>query len=600
MKQAHQANSSLAIAIVDQLMNLGVTDFCIGSGSRSTPFADALRNRPSASTHVSYEERSLGFFALGIAKASNTPVVVITTTGSALANTFPAVMEAYHSNTTLIVISCDRPFENRARGLNQTCDQENFFQKYCCYHINIPSTLHNYSKASISSYLNYGVNTAKTNSLPIHLNVSFDEPLIDASERSEKPAQPTSIYHSCTSTLDHSSVDFFTDLFSSKEKGIIIAGEIADKDASIEIIRLAEKLGYPILADPLSGLRELGRCSICITHYNGLIQHGKCLEDLQPEVVIFLGKNFVSKNIFLWAQSLQTAHQVLVNSFSSHFDPTLSISTFVKMQETIFCKQLNEHLQKRAPNDYFSLWKQYSLTMDQQIETFFDAQETLYEPIAVSSLTNLITKNVCNLFLGNSLSIRYGDNFFFPKQPTGKIYGNRGVSGIDGNISTALGITAKTNAPLVCVIGDKTFAYDVNALSIMANKKIPLILVVLNNECGSIFDFLPYSKDRDLVENFVSPNESIDIGKIATSYGISFWKTSEVSDYEKMVEHLMLEGNGGIIEVQSSRKSNLAFHESLQKMLSKTTFTTTHKEKNSFFSLKKKAPSQKLYVSTDF
>lgn len=599
MKKPCQTNNEYANLIISDLVNLGVSHFCIGSGSRSAPLAEALENNTRATTVVHYDERSLGFYALGLAKGLNSPVCIITTSGSATVNLFPAVMEAYMDHIPLVVITCDRPFEDLDRGTNQTCDQEAIFGNYVDCSKTIPAPPHTFDSAMITSLLSYLIHRVKTTNTPIHINIPFKEPLITEAG-SNLLAHSITNHLATDSLLCEESLDYIIDLFSSFDKGIIIAGGNCDKGAANDILILGEKLGYPILADPLSGIRELGGSSMIISHYNQILHHVGELSQFKPDVVIFLGGHIISKNVLLWTKTLTSSHQIIVSDCKRNIDPTLSINTRICMKPSHFAKMINSKINHKPACPYPSLWQSYSLTLNHLIPDFFEQEDTLYEPVVITSLLPLLNKAPFPIFLGNSLSIRYGDNFLFPSSITKRIYGNRGVSGIDGNISTAIGICDALNTPLIAVIGDCTFLHDVGALHLMSKQKTPLILIVINNNGGGIFDFLPYADNKRLLENKISPASNVNVGNIAAAFNIAFWKAGNSSDYQKMIEHLLEEKSGGIIEVNTSREENVLIHKKLKAYIEKNIEKNLKKERGSYFFMPiKKTQKTKSFAFMD-
>ncbi len=591
-------NNDLSALIISDLVNEGITTFCIGSGSRSSSLAFALKNNPCVETILYHDERSAAFFSLGLAKANLKPVCIITTSGSAVANLAPCVMEAYMDNIPLIIITADRPFEDLDRGENQTCYQENYFGKYVGYFKNISAPPHSFNSCFISSILSYSINCCKKNKLPVHLNISFNEPLITEDIANKFTHRRTKNLPT-KQTLCEESLNYIIDILSAKEKGVIIVGGNFNKNGATAIIELAEKLEFIIFADPLSGLREKGDIPLLIPYYNEIIHHTKDLDPLKPEVIIFLGGHIVSKNILLWAQSLKNCHQILVNDKTRHIDPTFNISTLVNMDYIDFSILVKEKIKKKVINPFTSIWKHYSLNIKNSITCFFDEKEELYEPMTIINLLPIFDENPWPLFLGNSLSIRYADNFLFPKKGSGNIYGNRGVSGIDGNLSTAIGICKGLNSPLLAVVGDMTFFHDVGALSLFNSLKVPLIIVVINNNGGGIFNFLPYANKSEFISSYISKSPNESIGNIAISYNIPFWKASSNNEYIKMIKHLLEEKTGGIIEVTTNKEQNVELHKQLDTYIQNDIKNYLTKEKTSYFHLKNKQTKITSYAFQD-
>ena len=588
MKTQCHTNIQYANHIISNLTDLGVLTFCIGSGSRSAPLAHALKNNPLAKTVLHYDERCLGFYALGVAKSKSAPVCIITTSGSAVSNLFPAVMEAYMSGVPLIILTCDRPFEDNDRGMNQTCNQENIFGNYTAYSKTLPPPPHTFDARAISSSLSFIYGKAKAAMLPVHLNIPFREPLIDSSPQEWETTKCITKYLPTESILADEGVQHVIDLLSAFDKGIIVAGGTNNTKDVQEIISLAEKIGYPILADPLSGIRETGSSSHVITHYNQIIHHTKKMDALKPDVILFLGDHIISKSILVWAKSLKETKQIVVTDAERHIDPTLHIDICIKVGAQQFAIALNKNIKRKEPSSFLSQWKTLSLIAEKSIEDFFEEQDKIFEPQAIVGLLPLLKSTPLSLFIGNSLPVRYADNFLFPKKISRRIYGSRGVSGIDGNIATALGICDDQNAPLIAVIGDCTFLHDVGALHLMSTRKIPLIIVVINNNGGGIFHFLPYSGDKQFINSHISPPTELNIGNIASSFNIPFWKTEAPSDFTKMIEHLLAENTGGIIEIPARKEETLKIHEELEAYTRKQIDKSIKKERTSYFSFQKR------------
>lgn len=591
-------NNDFADLIISDLTSFGITNFCIGSGSRSCPLALSLKNNTKTESILYYDERSIGFFAVGLSKSLLKPTCVITTSGSAVANLSPAVMEAYMDGVPLIIITCDRPFEDKDRGLNQTCKQDGYFSSYVHYSKTL-ITPYNFNPSVISSHISYSVNTSNCLKGPVHLNIEFKEPLITETPKQVFTHTRTK-YLPTEKTLSSESLEYITDILSGTEKGIIVVGGNFDKNTAASVIDLAEKLHFPILADPLSGIREQGKNSLIISHYNQIIHHVKKINLLNPDLIIFLGGHIVSKNILLWSKHLKNCQQILVTDKPRHVDPNLEISLSINLDSKNFCECLINTTKRKPPCSFPSLWKQYALTVENSVENFFEDQEELYEPMSITNLIPILEETPFPIFLGNSLTIRYGDNFLFPKKITQKIYGNRGVSGIDGNISTAAGICKGLNMPMVAVMGDLTFFHDIGSLNLINKHNLPLIIIVINNQGGGIFDFLPYGHKKEFINTHISPTADLQIGNIASSFNIPFWKATTSNEYKKMIKHLIYEKTGGIIEIPSNKEENIKIHTALDINIEKDIQQSIKREKTSYFSFSKKQTlNQTSYVFTD-
>lgn len=501
--------------IIDQLVLQGVREFCIAPGSRSAPLSLAAAEHPKAHTIVHFDERGLGFYALGIAKGSKSPSAVITTSGTAVANLYPSVMEAHHSKTPLILLTADRPHELRACGANQSTDQVGLFGPMVRAHTDLHAHL---DEKTIRSIVAHHVFLSLQNPLgPVHLNCPFQEPF---SIFPPLPSLGKQIPFLLPKLLA-------SPLHTQAKRGVILLGPTFDPKP---VLQLAKRLQWPVFADLLSQARSFPSPEQ-ILHFDFLLK-----EPLAPDLILHFGDRFISKNIVKWAEKTATIH---ISPFPFLQDPERRL--FMRVQSDIepFC---NTFVGDTDPS-WLPIWQNLDREIDAAISACFETGFT--EAHAIRSLP---AKNP--IFFGNSMPIRHADRFFFPNQAP-LLFANRGASGIDGNIATMAGLAEALKTPLLGFIGDQTALHDLNSLPLL--KKHKILLIVSNNFGGAIFDSLPVAKSPHLDRLFTA------------SHAWNFEKAAQMFDipYARMERGIQNLPPFGLVELITNRKENFLFHEKM-------------------------------------
>lgn len=508
MNQAH--------LIINELIEQGIHHFCIAPGSRSAPLALAAATHPKTKITVHFDERGLGFYALGIAKGSKIPVALITTSGSAVANLYPAVMEAFHSRVPLILLTADRPHELRACGANQSTDQVKLFSNVIRAQTDLSPHI---GEKSIRSIIAQNVFQSLQNPPgPVHLNCPFQEPLFT-------PA----IFHTSSRPISFSLPQLVANpIHTEAKKGIILLGAVSDP---IPVLKLAQKLKWPVFADLLSQARKTPTPEQ-IRHFDYLIRSDI---PLKPDFILHFGDRFISKNILNWSKQAPTTH---VSPIPFLQDPERTVASRVQSDIKPFC----DTFEAKTDPSWLSSWQQ----IDQEIHTLLEEQFKSY-PTESHAIHSLPSNRP--IFFGNSMPIRDADHFYFPiKAP--QIFANRGVSGIDGNIATIAGIAEALQTPLLAFIGDQTALHDINSLPLI--KKHKILLIISNNFGGGIFDHLPVSKSP-YCETLFTAAHAWNFESAAKMFDIPYVRI------ENSLENLPQDG---IVEFITERKANYRFQES--------------------------------------
>lgn len=550
MSNKNEALTTQVFTFASELYAYGVREVVISPGSRSTPLAIALEAHPNIKTWIHPDERSAAFFALGLIKGSQRPVAILCTSGTAAANYTPAIAESQISRIPLIVLTSDRPHELRSVGAPQAINQVNMFSNNVNFQFDMPiadgttnmlDTIH-YQMQIASQYL-YGPHKG-----PIHFNMPFREPLTPNLDRKD-------LLKSETKTLPHYQkmvhVDPIKDKIE-KPKGLIIVGDMQHQEVD-QILTYSTVFDIPVLADPLSQLRRHNHPNV-ITTYDLLYRAGM---DWDVDFVIRVGKPVISKKLNQWLKTT-TAFQILVqnNDKIDVFPVPPDVSYEISAND--FFRSLMEErtIDRKA---WLQQWQ--SLEKQSRIEINDFLQHATDEAAYVGTLLSKLT-NEDALFVSNSMPIRDIDNLLFDNEA--EIYANRGANGIDGVVSTALGMAVHKNVTLL--IGDLAFYHDMNGLLMSKINDIHLNIILLNNDGGGIFSYLPQKASAaEYFERLFGTPTGLDFEHAALLYDYNFKRFDHLTDFK--FESLSKLGSN-VYEVITDREDNLQQHQILYKKLS--------------------------------
>ncbi|HLB52711.1 MAG TPA: 2-succinyl-5-enolpyruvyl-6-hydroxy-3-cyclohexene-1-carboxylic-acid synthase [Chlamydiales bacterium] len=494
-----------AFYLIDQLIAQGVTRICIAPGARPAPFISVAARHPLAKTIVHYDERGLAFYALGYGKGSKTPAAIIVTSGSALGNLLPAVMEAHHSYTPLILITADRPAELRSCGANQTTTQTNLFAPFVRFQEDLPPTLSETYFRSIAAQAFF--HATQNPPGPVHLNCQVR----DLSTRPQVLSPGKPIFFP-SSTIQS------TPVATKASRGIIAIGELPSSPRPI--LDLAKRLGWPVLADLLSNAR-IDSTPEQIRNFDGILT---TRPDLKPDFLLHFGARLTSKKI------LDLKPNLHVSPYPFLQDPTRSLDGKVRSDIEPFCNTFTAG----PPNpNWLKAWKEEELKIS--MEAQFAKTKEATEIQAMIDLAEKVPEDTA-LFFANSLAIRHAERYFFPKACQG-YFGSRGLSGIDGNIATAAGIADGCKKPLIAWVGDQTALHDLNSLPLLKKTSYPVTLIISNNFCGEIFSSLPFANWPE-TEKFIKAPHSLRFQKAAEMFDLPYVSLSEVSFSQSAIVEL--------------------------------------------------------------
>lgn len=553
--------------VVEELVRSGLRHVCIAPGSRSTPlvFAFAEHAQMNAVTiHRHLDERSAAFFALGLVKATRDPVALVCTSGSALANFFPAVVEAHESGVPLIILTGDRPHELRGSGANQTIDQIEFYGKYALWSVDLPLpeadpdplVLRCLRTTADRAY-------ATANGIRkgvVHLNFPFRKPLEPTADdlrvATSRALQPAQVY-TTRGTIEPQPghVSQLVGIIEQHERGIIVCGTNCPNGVfPTAVNRLAQRSGYPIFADPLSGVRF--EDDHMIGGYETFLKN----TDLEPpDVVIRFGAVPTSKwlNDYLSSNAIQEYIQVSVDGVWS--DDLHQTTMFIQADPVALCNAVTAHL---PADERISAWSERIHALERATWDAIHNHLGDFDAAYVYDLIAALPDNAI-LFAGNSLPIRHVDQFGRPSDKPIMVYGNRGASGIDGNVSTALGIAAAhPDQPMFLLIGDVTLYHDMNGLLAVRNLSIDNItIVLLNNDGGGIFNRLPVSNlDPTFTDLFVMPH-GLDFTHAARLYGLDYTLVENRAHFRDLIHQTP--SSPRLIEIRTESRQDEAARRTL-------------------------------------
>ena len=569
-------------ALVDEFYQLGVRHAVFSPGSRSTTMAMLFKEHEGFETYMNIDERSASFMALGIAKAHKEPTVLVCTSGSAVAHYLPAVLEAQYTGVPLIVLSADRPHTLLHVGAPQTVDQHKIFGTAVNYfeELAVPQESHYYTYPRQVARKAY-MKAMDTKKGPVHINVPLFEPLVPELSRNHfeagrsyfKVVKPnyssvfgcdnrnnlTHVNNAIDITHGNDGTKEINDLLERYERILILAGPQIDIDEANTIRFFGEALQAPILADPLSNVRGCGTSKVVISTYDALLAGQALWNELKPDCVIQFGQIVVSKRVQQMIASWTDVEYIEVNPTMDSMNPTGKTTMHVQASIDVFT-----HLYGKNNNsdEYLKLWQRLEQEGKKQLSTAID-EPHCFEGRTIRELQKQIPEDG-QIFVANSMTIRDFDYFWFSGESKAVLYGNRGVNGIDGTISTALGL-AVNGRPTYLVTGDLSLFHDLNGLAVAKTHNLNLTIILHNNDGGGIFEYLP-QKGTKHFDYLFSTSQGLDYSGAAKLYGCGYTKISSPNELSSVLANVSQETGVHIIEIPTNREYSRELHKKYTKV----------------------------------
>ena len=582
MGPARRVESSAAIALrsyvgafADELVRAGVTEVCICPGSRSTPLAIVLQQQPSLRVWMHLDERSASFFALGLARTQRKPVAVVGTSGTAVLNFTPAVAEARQGRVPLIVLTADRPPELRGIGSTQTVDQVRLYgsQAKWSEEMLLPEATESATRY-VRAIADRAVSTAMAQPPgPVHLNFPFREPLIPA----DPEAAPDTMPEPTVRVLRASRRPVATDLqplaadLALRTRGLIVCGPMDSSDFAAAVTDLARTLDWPLVADVLSQVRTgPHHGDDIIDNFDAFLRHRPTVETLEPEVILRFGATPVSKPLSQYLENNSHSRQIVVAEDDTWLDPQQTATDFVFADPTEFCLSLREaFLVEAISNDprrqaWIKAWLEANHVSRITLPKALTDSEKMSEPTVIHQLAGLLPEDAI-VYAGNSMPVRDLDSFFPGGEVPFRFMANRGVSGIDGVVSSALGAAAASQQPLVLIIGDISLYHDSNGLlaALRYGDRLNVTLIVVNNDGGGIFSFLPQAEQSEHFEELFGTPHGLEFRHLAALYGLPHECAETAPAFDVAVAKSLASKGVSLIEVHTERTANRHGHDDL-------------------------------------
>eukprot|EP00210_Caulerpa_lentillifera_P007031 g6725.t1 len=569
--------------IIEELCRNGIQRFCVAPGSRSSPLVFAIASNPSCQVLSCVDERVLGFWSLGYAKATGQAAPVVTSSGTAVGNLLPSVIEASLSWIPMLLLTADRPAELRQSRANQTIDQVEIFGNYVRYFHDVPA---DYGVSKLRSLLTLTdsaiLHSCSNPPGPVHLNFQFNEPLAPVQESCSVQEQDPLVEqwwssartYTDTKSVQNSVLSEKLDL-RSVSRGLIVVGELQNQEERTAVKKVCTLLGWPSLVDILSGLKSKSEHFI-LTADQILSENEAVFESLRPDFVLQIGGHITSKRVMKFLEKCRMMNPelqwILVSPNSLRDDPLHLVTRQITIPFTGLTRSLIGDPESNS--EFLKLWKSIDDSSMRALRSqlsFLALQETPCEPY----VAYLVTKNLPyghSLFLGNGMPIRDAEMYSGVSQEgrdheisfTGA---NRGASGIDGVMSTAIGFASGSKQPTTLVIGDLSFLHDSNALSLLrTNIWPPMTIVVVNNNGGGIFDFLPIAQTvpSEMYDALWSTPQYFNISNLCQAHGVPYQQVTKTNELEKVLKTAWNSNRHCVVEVITNRKENVQIHRKIK------------------------------------
>jgi 2-succinyl-5-enolpyruvyl-6-hydroxy-3-cyclohexene-1-carboxylate synthase len=558
MASPANVQATFAATLVDEWARCGVTDAVVAPGSRSTPLAVALAADGRLRVHVVLDERSAAYRALGLGMATGRPALVVTTSGTAAVELHPAIVEAHQALVPMIAVTADRPPELHHVGAPQTVEQQQLFAGAVRW-VADPGPADQAAAPMWRSLAARAVIEAVGNRRgpgPVHLNIPFREPLLGRAQALPPGRSEGRPWHRPEAAPALPPAELVERLAGSGKRGLIVAGGGAG-EASV-VHAAAARLGWPVLADPRSGSRIPAPTSIAAA--DALLRSEPFAGGHRPEVVIRLGGPWASKVLNGWLASLE-CEQVLVDPYGVWMDPDRTADVVAACDPTILCLALAESDVTAADRTWMRDWAAGERAAQQAIDDVLGRHPEPTEPGVARTLASVLPQGA-SLVTSSSMPVRDVEWYAAPREGL-RVLANRGANGIDGVVSTAFGAALADSAnPTVALLGDLAFLHDQGALLGAAASGVACTLVVVDNDGGGIFSFLPQagalSKAR--FEQLFGTPHGADLAAIARAHGVMVTQATAAADVGPAVLEAVAAGGVRMVHIRTDRAANVDVH----------------------------------------
>ncbi|MGB1250633.1 MAG: 2-succinyl-5-enolpyruvyl-6-hydroxy-3-cyclohexene-1-carboxylic-acid synthase [Candidatus Promineifilaceae bacterium] len=556
--------------LIEECIRHGLTYFCVSPGSRSTPLTVAVARNPRANHIICYDERGAAFHALGYARATGKPAVLICTSGTAAANYYPAVIEADVDHVPMVILSSDRPPELRGTMANQTIEQQHLFGRTVRSFFDLPVPTPAIPHQMPLTTIAHAIYRSQTPSGPVHINCQFREPLaptpqelpasyVEAATEYAESQRPITVYQAAERKVTDATLAEFVNIIKTTERGIVAVGQLKSAEDRDAVLRFVDKLGWPTIADVTSGLRLGSGTNALLPFFDQALL--STTNAHHPDTVIHIGGQLVSKRFLQFSARIRPKNYVIIKDSPERHDPFhgvthrihASINPMLSTVIPCFDRVIHRH------------WREAWQLANRKIKTLLDERKTddILSEIDVARVVSQEIGADHALFMGNSMPIRDMDMYAVSNGARVPVAANRGASGIDGNLATAAGYAVGHDKATTFVVGDLTLMHDLNSLALLRMVKQPLTIVAINNGGGGIFHLLPIRDFEDVFEeNFGTPH-SFEYAHAAQMFGLDYFRPKTLSEFRQTYRAALQRPTHTLIELQTNRQQNYDQHKQL-------------------------------------
>jgi len=577
IKTIPNLNILWASLIIEELVRNDIRDFFIAPGSRSAPLTIAVAQNKKANNYIHFDERGLGYFALGKISASKKPAVLISTSGTAVANFLPAIIETSKKKLPLIILTADRPPELLNTGAPQTIAQKGIFEKYVRWEFDMPTPDIGIKPEMVLTTINQAIFKAKNPEPgPVHINCAFREPLspqelaFDNKHYTESlniwavGNLPYTKYYTekSISNFNEDNKNDIVNMLNNKS-GIIVVGKLNTVEQRRSVKQIAEKLQWPIFADLTSGMR-IGvkgvECKNIIHYFDKILGSGK-FDDIKIDTILHIGGRMTSKNYYEYIKRIKPINYITVLNHYLRNDPLHCVSHRIKSDVFDFISLLLPNIQA-GRDEFLKILKIASNKIDVLLSKRLQEENKINE-ISVARIVSVNNIKNGGLFLSNSMPIRDMDFYADSKGSKVIIGSNRGASGIDGIIASSCGFSEGIDSTVTTIIGDLAFLHDMNSLSLIGAIKNKLIIIIINNGGGGIFSFLPIKNYPEVFEKYFGTPHGFSFDGIAKMFHLDYFYPTTNTAFREKYKQALKSKKSTIIEVKTNREENLQLHKTI-------------------------------------
>lgn len=553
------ATTACASAFIDEFVRAGITDVVLAPGSRSAPLALAAASDDRVTVHVQLDERSAAFFALGIATGTGRPVATVCTSGTAAANFHPAVIEAHHGGIPLLVCTADRPPALRDVGAPQTIDQQHLYGSVLRWFSEIATPS---DEPDIGAYWRSIASRACSEAMgtppgPVHLNFCFAEPLIPTgAELVPAPGRgdgrPWTTHVVGRLCADDALLEHCAHAVRAHPRGFLVSGWGAQVSVATAE-RVAEAAGWPILADPLSGLRVGVHA---ISSYEAMLRIPAFAAAARPELVVRVGAPLTSRVANEWLDA--SVAQILVTADGRANDPQRLVTERIVADPDQFLANLAQRLGAAQDTTWRDALARADVVAQRAIDRLFETWDEPFEGRVARDVVRALPDGTW-FAVASSMPVRDVESFAAPRSGV-RFVANRGANGIDGFVSTVMGLAQVSQQRVVALLGDLCFLHDVNGLMGAAEREVDVTFVVVDNDGGGIFSFLPQAGHPEHFEKLFATPHGLDLVAISHAYRVPALRVSSAGEVARALRATMNVRGPRILVVPTDRAANVLRH----------------------------------------